>query len=123
MKITKLDLSNISDKITPYNTTIKGTKKFLNMSVSEYINDEKKFRDILTEDDYQFFLNIKTNRLDVYKTKDELEKLYKVSMSFFKLIPHKNRESLLQGSFLSVDVNCLCFLTALIYADKSLSNL
>ena len=58
MKITKLDLSNISDKITPYNTTIKGTKKFLNMSVSEYINDENKFRDILTEDDYQFFLNI-----------------------------------------------------------------
>tara|TARA_R110002012_G_scaffold62168_5_gene163371 strand:- start:668 stop:1039 length:372 start_codon:yes stop_codon:yes gene_type:complete len=122
MKITKQDLERIECKIDNNNTIVKGTEKFLKMSVFDYIKNKESFKNILTDSDYEFLYNIKTGNLTVYKTKEELDKLYRLSLSFFKLIPQTHRKSLLQGEFLSVDLNSMAFLSALIYAEKTIAN-
>ncbi|WP_445749850.1 hypothetical protein [Polaribacter sp.] len=123
MKITKKDLERIESKIDGNNITVRGIEKIPYMSVTEYIESKDKLKKVLSESDFEFFYNIKTGNLSVYKTKDELEKLYRVTMSFLKALPQSHRSSLLQGKFLSVDLNFLAFLNALIYAYKELESL
>ncbi|WP_299098700.1 hypothetical protein [uncultured Winogradskyella sp.] len=120
MKITIQDLERIESKIDGNNTTVRGTEKIPSMSITEYIESKDKLNKVLSESDFEFFYNIKIGNLLIYKTKEELEKLHIVTMSFLKALPQSHRSSLLQGKFLSVDLNFLAFLNALIYADKEL---
>ena len=98
-------------------------EKIPSMSITEYIESKDKLKKVLSESDFDFFYNIKIGNVTIYKTKDELEKLYRVTMSFLKALPQSHRSSLLQGKFLLVDLNFLAFLNALIYADKELQSL
>mgnify|MGYP003655745604 FL=1 len=123
MKITKQDLERIESKLNGNNTTVNGMEKIPSMSITEYIESKDKLKKVLSESDFDFFYNIKIGNITIYKTKDELEKLYRVTMSFLKALPQSHRSSLLQGKFLSVDLNFLAFLNALIYADKELQSL
>tara|TARA_B110000240_G_scaffold122983_1_gene137276 strand:+ start:250 stop:621 length:372 start_codon:yes stop_codon:yes gene_type:complete len=123
MKITKKDLERIEPKIYGNNSTISGMEKIPTMSITEYIASKDKLKKVLTESDYEFFYNIKIGNLSIYNTKKELKTMYVVSMSFLKALPQSHRSSLLQGKFLSVNLNFLSFLNALIYADKNLESL
>jgi hypothetical protein len=123
MKITKQDLERIESNLNGNNTTVRGMEKIPSMSITEYIESKDKLKKVLSESDFDFFYNIKIGNVTIYKTKDELEKLYRVTMSFLKVLPQSHRSSLLQGKFLSVDLNFLAFLNALIYADKELQSL
>ena len=123
MKITKQDLERIEFKIDGNNTTVRGMEKIPLMSITEYIESKDKLKKVLSESDFEFFYNIKIGNLSIYKTKEELEKLHRVTTSFLKALPQSHRSSLLQGKFLSVDLNFLAFLNALIYADKELQSL
>lgn len=123
MKITKQDLERIESKIDGNNTTVRGMEKIPSMSITEYIESKDKLKKVLSESDFDFFYNVKIGNITIYKTKDEIEKLYRVTMSFLKALPQSHRSSLLQGKFLSVDLNFLAFLNALIYADKELQSL
>lgn len=120
MKITEQDLKRIESKIDGNNTTVKGIEKIPQMSIAEYIESKNNLKKVLSDSDYDFFYNIKIGNITIYNTKEELEKLYRVTMSYLKALPPSHRSSLLQGKFLSVDLNFLSFLNALIYADKSL---
>ena len=123
MKITKQDLERIESKLNGNNTTVSGMEKIPSMSITEYIESKDKLKKVLSESDFDFFYNIKIGNVAIYKTKDELEKLHRVTVSFLKALPQSHRSSLLQGKFLSVDLNFLSFLNALIYADKELESL
>ncbi|MFH4966279.1 hypothetical protein V8G69_14855 [Gaetbulibacter sp. M235] len=123
MKITKQDLKQLESKIDGNNTTVRGMEKIPSMSITEYIESKDKLKKVLSESDFEFFYNIKIGNITIYKTKDELEKLHRVTMSYLKALPQSHRSSLLQGKFLSVDLNFLAFLNALIYADKELESL
>ena len=123
MKITKQDLERIESKLDGNDTIVIGTEKIPYMCITEYIESKDKLKKVLSESDFDFFYNINIGNITIYKTKDELEKLYRVTMSFLKALPQSHRSSLLQGKFLSVDLNFLAFLNALIYADKELQSL
>ena len=123
MKITKQDLERIESKLDGNNTTVISIEKIPYMCITEYIESKDKLKKVLSESDFDFFYNIKIGNVTIYKTKYELEKLYRVTMSFLKALPQSHRSSLLQGKFLSVDLNFLAFLNALIYADKELQSL
>lgn len=123
MKITKQDLERIESKLDGNNTTVKGIEKIPYMSITEYIESKQNLKKYLTESDFGFFYNIKIGNVTIFKTKEELEKLYRITMSYLKVLPQSQRSSLLQGKFLSVDLNFLYFLNALIYADKELESL
>ena len=123
MKITKQDLERIESKLNGNNTTVISIEKIPYMCITEYIESKDKLKKVLSESDFDFFYNIKIGNVTIYKTKYELEKLYRVTMSFLKALPQSHRSSLLQGKFLSVDLNFLAFLNALIYADKELQSL
>jgi hypothetical protein len=99
---------------------VQGTEKIPTMSITEYIESKNKLKKVISESDFDFFYNIKIGNLTIYKTKEELDKLHGVTMSFLKALPQSHRLSLLKGKFLLVDLNFLAFLNALIYAEKEL---
>ena len=122
MKITKKYLERIESKLDGNKIIIRvqGTEKIPTMSITEYIESKNKLKKVISESDFDFFYNIKIGNLTIYKTKEELDKLQGVTMSFLKALPQSHRLSLLQGKFLLVDLNFLAFLNALIYAEKEL---
>jgi hypothetical protein len=124
MKITKEHLERIEPKLDGNKIIVhnRGTEKIPTMSITEYIESKNKLTKAIseTESDFDFFCNIKIGNLTIYKTKEELNKLHGVTMSFLKAFPQSHRLSLLKGKFLSVDLNFLAFLNALTYAEKEL---
>jgi hypothetical protein len=122
MKITKKYLERIESKLDGNKIIFRGlgTEKIPTMSITEYIESKNKLKKVISESDFDFFYNIKIGNLTIYKTKEELDKLQGVTMSFLKALPQSHRLSLLQGKFLLVDLNFLAFLNALIYAEKEL---
>jgi hypothetical protein len=122
MKITKKYLERIESKLDGNKIIFRGlgTEKIPTMSITEYIESKNKLKKVISESDFDFFYNIKIGNLTIYKTKEELDKLHGVTMSFLKALPQSHRLSLLQGKFLTVDLNFLAFLNALIYAEKEL---
>lgn len=120
MKITKKDLQLIETKIYGNFSTIIGIEKIATMSVQEYVESKEKLKKVLTESNYVFFYNIKIGNIKIYKTKKELETLKEITASYLKALPLSHRSLLLQGKFLSVNLNVLFFLNALIYAEKEL---
>jgi hypothetical protein len=122
MKITKKYLERIESKLDGNKIIFRGlgTEKIPTMSITEYIESKNKLKKVISESDFDFFYNIKIGNLTIYKTKEELDKLHGVTMSFLKALPQSHRLSLLKGKFLLVDLNFLAFLNALIYAEKEL---
>lgn len=120
MKITKQDLELIESKIYGSLSRAVGIEKLAIMSVQEYIDSKEKIKKVLSESSYVFFYNIKIGNIKIYKTKQELENLQGVTASYLKALPESHRSLLLQGKFLSVNLNVLFFLSALIYAEKEL---
>ena len=119
-EITKQDLELIESKIYGSLSRAVGIEKLATMSVQEYIDSKEKIKKVLSESSYVFFYNIKIGNIKIYKTKQELENLQGVTASYLKALPESHRSLLLQGKFLSVNLNVLFFLSALIYAEKEL---
>ncbi|WP_434035725.1 hypothetical protein [Formosa sp. 4Alg 33] len=87
MKITKKDLKRIESKLNENNTTVNGMEKIPTMSIFEYVESKEQLIKFLNESNYDLFYNIKIGNVSMYKTKDELEKIHRLSMSFLKALP------------------------------------